>query len=99
MSRMDILSDKEIDDIVKKSNIVPQYREKLDRESAYELLNKKYKKANKKAVEVKKDRTQKRRAKKETSMLEELSKNTMVRQLGRTVVRELTRTLLGVLRK
>ena len=99
MSRMDILTDKEIDQIVSQSNLVSQYKEKMDRESAYELLNKKYKKAAKQAEEVKKDRDRKRRAKKETSLLEELSKNTMVRQLGRTVVRELTRTLLGVLRK
>lgn len=30
-------------------------------------------------------------------MIEEISKNTMVRQLGRTALRELTRGLLGVL--
>jgi len=31
----------------------------------------------------------------ETSIIDELSKNTMVRQLGRTIFRELTRGILG----
>ena len=34
---------------------------------------------------------------KEASVLEDLSKNTMVRQVGNTLMRELTRGLLGVL--
>ena len=41
---------------------------------------------------------ERRRPKKEEpSVLEDLSRNTMVRQVGRTVFRELTRGLLGVL--
>ncbi|WP_296705034.1 helicase HerA-like domain-containing protein, partial [Algoriphagus sp.] len=35
------------------------------------------------------------RAKEEESLIEELSKNTMFRQLGRTIFRELTRGILG----
>jgi hypothetical protein len=35
------------------------------------------------------------RVKEEESLIEELSKNTMVRQLGRTIFRELTRGILG----
>ena len=38
-----------------------------------------------------------RRVKKEETAFEAISKNTMVRQIGRTVARELTRGLLGVL--
>ncbi len=41
MSRMDILSDKEIADVIAKSEIAGKYNEVTDRESAYEILNKK----------------------------------------------------------
>ena len=41
MSRMDILSDSEIHDINNKSRLVKKYSELIDRESAYEMLNKK----------------------------------------------------------
>lgn len=41
MSRMDILSDEEINLLVDKSELVTKYNEVIDRESAYELLNKK----------------------------------------------------------
>jgi hypothetical protein len=41
MSRMDILTQSEIDVINKNSRLVRKYSEVLDRESAYEILNKK----------------------------------------------------------
>ena len=41
MSRMDILTDNEIQEILSKSNLVKKYNEEVDRESAYEMLNKK----------------------------------------------------------
>jgi DNA helicase HerA-like ATPase len=41
MSRMDILSQSEIDEINKNSKLVRKYSEVIDRESAYEILNKK----------------------------------------------------------
>lgn len=41
MSRMDILSDEEISSLVSRSELVRKYNEVIDRESAYELLNKK----------------------------------------------------------
>jgi DNA helicase HerA-like ATPase len=37
-SRMDILSDEEIDEVVGKSKIVQEYNREVDRESAYEIL-------------------------------------------------------------
>ncbi|TPN81710.1 helicase HerA-like domain-containing protein [Aquimarina algicola] len=45
MSRMDILTDKELKDVLKKSKLASKYNEEIDRESAYELLNKKIEKA------------------------------------------------------
>jgi len=41
MSRMDVLSENEIAEINSKSKLVKKYSEVLDRESAYEMLNKK----------------------------------------------------------
>lgn len=41
MSRMDILSDSEINSLISRSELVRKYNEVIDRESAYELLNKK----------------------------------------------------------
>jgi len=41
MSRMDILTDEEIEEINGKSKLVKKYAEEIDRESAFEILNKK----------------------------------------------------------
>ncbi|WP_281542501.1 helicase HerA-like domain-containing protein [Maribacter aestuarii] len=45
MSRMDILTDNELTDVIKKSSLVKKYGEVIDRESAYEILNEKIEKA------------------------------------------------------
>lgn len=103
-SRMDILMDKEIKEILDKSDLIPKYNEEIDRESAYELLTEKLEEAREEELQAEKElqqeaaaKTSRRRQAAEPSMLESLSKNTMMRQLGRTVARELTRGLLGVL--
>ncbi|MCL4143593.1 UNVERIFIED_CONTAM: hypothetical protein GTU68_030868 [Idotea baltica] len=107
-SRMDILTDAEIKAIVKKSPLVKKYNKEVDRDSAYEMLNKKIGEAQKEEQQAERRKQQekaaktttgvrRRRLKKEPTAMEAISKNTMVRQLGRTVARELTRGLLGVL--
>ena len=45
MSRMDILSDSELSSLLLKSKLVKKYNETIDRESAYEMLNKKIEQA------------------------------------------------------
>ncbi len=52
MSRMDILSDNELKILLKKSKLIPKYNEEIDRESAYELLNKKIEKAEAEEAKV-----------------------------------------------
>ena len=94
-SRMDILEDKEIDKIVRKSRIASDYNREIDRESAYEILNKKLEAAAQEAEEVEKPK--RGRPKKEYTVLEKITRNPMARQLGNTIVREVTRGLLGVL--
>jgi DNA helicase HerA-like ATPase len=49
MSRMDVLTESEIVDINSKSKLVRKYSEEIDRESAYEILNKKIEAANQQA--------------------------------------------------
>ncbi len=45
MSRMDILTEKELKDVIEKSSLVKKYGAIIDRESAYEILNEKIEKA------------------------------------------------------
>jgi uncharacterized protein len=52
MSRMDILSEAEINEINSKSKLVKKYAEAIDRESAYEILTKKIEAASEAAQEV-----------------------------------------------
>lgn len=50
-SRMDILAASEIDEINNKSKLVKKYAEEIDRESAFEILNKKIAEANQAAAQ------------------------------------------------
>jgi DNA helicase HerA-like ATPase len=95
VSRMDVLSELEIGGLVAQSRIAARYNEVIDAESAFEMLEKRMKDQVEKAVETPSKPA--KAAKKETSVIADISKNTMVRQVGRTVFRELTRGLLGVL--
>ena len=93
-SRMDIISPEEIDEIVNGSNLVKKYNEVIDRESAYEILNKKLQEAQQQAPEEEKKSPGGRE---EKSTVEKVLTSTTARQVGRTVARELTRGILGVL--
>lgn len=101
-TRMDILTQPEIEDLVGKSDLVRLYNESINRESAAELLKEKMESAasdeNRKQKEAEQQAARKASSSKpEPGMLEKASKNTMVRQIGRTIFREITRGLLGVL--
>lgn len=99
-SRMDILVDKEINAIIKKSMIMKKYNEEIDRESAYEVLNEKIELSQQKEhqAELKKQQekakkvtTRSRRG--EKSMIEKVASSSA----GKTIIREVTRGLLGAL--
>ncbi len=98
LSRMDILTPKEIDAIVGSSDLVEKYEKAIDRESAKEILTQKIEDAQSEEnqKELKKE-VKKATKTKEKGVFEKMSKNTMVRQVGRTIVREITRGLLGAL--
>lgn len=58
MSRMDILTPSELDQIHQGSHLIKKYNEEIDRESAYEILNDKIERAEKEAAkEVEKPRS------------------------------------------
>jgi uncharacterized protein len=78
---------------------VRKYNQIVDRESAYEILTGKIMEAQEAAPAQASSRgtAPKRAEKEEPSMMETIVKDPMARQIGRTVARELTRGLLGVL--
>ncbi|MBN2347729.1 MAG: DUF853 family protein [Bacteroidales bacterium] len=99
MTRMDVLTEQEISTLVKKSELVRIYDQTIDGETAYEILMEKINAAQDKAQQVNPEEEKKtvRSGGTEPSMIKQLSKNTMVRQVGRTVARELARGFLGAL--
>ncbi|TXI80279.1 MAG: DUF853 family protein [Flavobacteriales bacterium] len=100
VSRMDILSPLEIGGVVAQSHIAAKYNEVIDSESVYEILEKRLQQRLKdEAGEDTPPPAPKpeRKGRPEPSTLEKVSKNTLVRQLGNTVLREFTRGLLGML--
>ncbi|WP_418498196.1 helicase HerA-like domain-containing protein [Flagellimonas sp.] len=56
MSRMDILTDDELKNVLEQSKLIKKYNEEIDRESAYEILNEKIEKAEKEAEKEKEQR-------------------------------------------
>lgn len=66
MSRMDILTETEIQEINNKSKLVKKYSELIDRESAYEMLNKKITDIEKEVAAVEAAQKEVKTAKKET---------------------------------
>ncbi|MCB9354516.1 MAG: DUF853 family protein [Lewinellaceae bacterium] len=93
-SRMDVLTPTEIDKIIERSALARKYNQNVDRESAYELLNGKIAEAKEDAPKAK---TASGKGKQEKGVIETITKDPLARQIGRTVARELTRGLLGVL--
>jgi DNA helicase HerA-like ATPase len=94
-SRMDVLTDREIDNIVGKSKLTSKYGEVIDRYSAYEMLTEKLQAAAKKTPEVavKNEKTTKR----EETTLEKVANSSVTKSLLRTAGNILVRSLLGVL--
>lgn len=99
-SRMDVLTPTEIDQIIGRSSLTRKYNQVIDRESAYEILTGKIQEAQA-AAESEEEQAERKPSggsrKAEKSVIENVLGNPMTRQIGRTVARELTRGLLGVL--
>jgi uncharacterized protein len=89
-SRMDVLTQDELEQLAKKSEIARYYNEVINRESAAEILKKKYEEAESE------EESSSPPPKQGKSTLEKVFDSTVSRQVGRTVARELTRGLLGM---
>ncbi|MEL7425557.1 MAG: helicase HerA-like domain-containing protein [Bacteroidota bacterium] len=103
-SRMDILTPKEINEVVDSSPLVKKYNQTIDRDSAHEILAEKIEAAHEeerqeelKAEREKARKSSSRSRRREKSTLEKVMSNTTTRQIGRTLARELARGLLGIL--
>lgn len=93
-SRMDVLSDSEMDNICQSSEIAAYYNEEINRESAAEILQQKIDEAEQ--ISQEQESEDERSGRKEKSTLDKIMGSTVTRQVGRTVARELTRGLLGM---
>ncbi len=95
-SRMDILTDEEIDALVSKSRIAAKYNQNIDSESAYEILNAKLEQAAKMEEQAEEQREVKVN-RNEKSTLEQILSSPVTKQVGRTAAQIITRSLLGAL--
>ncbi|MCW9707350.1 helicase HerA-like domain-containing protein [Fodinibius salsisoli] len=103
-SRMDILSEQEISEIISRSALIPQYQEAIDKKSAEEILQSKISTAqsDEKQQEL---QTANQKAKEETDgagfswldTFKDAMDSTAGRQVSRTIAREVTRGLMGIL--
>jgi len=96
-SRMDILSDMEIDSIVGHSKIAAKYNQVIDSESAYEILTEKLEEASKNEAEEMQEEAATRKQKKSTAKEKGILDNPVVKSMTRTAGNTIVRTLLGVL--
>lgn len=96
-SRMDILTDMEIDSLVSKSKLASKYNEVIDSKSAYEILTEKLEDAAKREEEEKKDEAEEKQEKKSEKKEKGFFDNPVVKSMTRTAGNSIVRTLLGVL--
>jgi DNA helicase HerA-like ATPase len=96
-SRMDILTDSEIDHIISSSSLTSKYNQEIDRKSAYEILNEKYAVKEQEVKESKTEKTEKKSSRQEQSTFEQAINSPIAKQVGRTLVHEIVRGIMGVL--
>lgn len=94
-SRMDILTAQEIDALVNKSQLVGKYNQPVERESAYEILNKKLEAAKEEAPT--KQAAKKAAEPEEKNILETIVDNPIAKSMMRTAGNTIVRSLLGSL--
>ncbi len=105
MSRMDILTHSELQNLIDNSKLVKKYSETIDRDSAYELLNKKIEKAE--AADLKAEEKERKQKEKEKAEKEKAKRSTSTRRRSTAqnpVVKVLTsatfiRAAFGILKK
>lgn len=97
MSRMDVLTEKEIKQVIDNSKLVPKYNETLDRESAYEMLNEKIDEINKeKTEEARRKEEEKTRNRSRSTGARSTRQNPIVKVLTSATF---IRSVFGILKK
>jgi hypothetical protein len=108
-SRMDVLTDEEIDHIIQKSALVRKYTERVDIETAYDILAGKIEVAREEEIRRKNEAEMQKLPPRQTSTtrqtntsrrkspLDTVINSPTSRSIGNTVAREVTRGLLGML--
>jgi DNA helicase HerA-like ATPase len=94
-SRMDVLTDGEVDALTAKSKLAAKYGQTIDSESAYEILTAKLNAAAEQQEETKDDK--KTTTKEAPSTFEKVANNTIVKSMVRTAGNTIVRSLLGAL--
>jgi len=96
-SRMDILTDAEIDGLISRSKIAAKYNKIVDSESAYEILNEKLNEAAKEDEQIKQRKVEAKTERKSTKEDKGIFDDPIVKSMTRTAGNEIVRGLLGVL--
>jgi uncharacterized protein len=104
-SRMDILSQQEIDNLISNSKLINKYNQEIDRDSAYEILTKKIAASENLDLKIPKQQTpaykhpipRTQTSRKTKSTAEKVLDSQLSKQVGRTLVREIARGIFGVL--
>lgn len=96
-SRMDVISETEIDELIGHSKLVKKYNVEVDSESAYEILTAKMEEAAQKTASETEAKATAKKQKEEPTMIEQVLDNTVVKSAMRTAANTLTRSLLGAL--
>lgn len=91
-SRMGILTDQELAQIVSSSTLYPRYGKREDRQSAKDILA-----AQKTTTQVEPNTTATKAGKEDDSIVTTVAKSTLFRQIVRQLVRDMTRALMTAL--
>ena len=95
---MGILSENEIDNLINKSEIIYEYNMEIDRESAYEILTRKIKFAHEEQNQRELVKQNEKAISKRNSTSNMNSFGDIINSpVGKTITRELTRGILGML--
>ncbi|HSC54685.1 MAG TPA: helicase HerA-like domain-containing protein [Phnomibacter sp.] len=96
-SRMDVLTDAEVQNMVAGSKLAKKYNEVVDSESAYEILTAKLEEAAEKTKVEVEEKAEQKKEKEEPGMIEQVLDNSVVKSAMRTAANTITRSLLGAL--
>src|SRR5258705_4684807 len=96
-SRMDVLTNTEIDNIVSHSKLAAKYNQAIDSYIAYEILNEKLNEAAKKEEVQKQEKAEEKQERTSTKGEKTIFDDPIVKSMTRTAGNTIVRSLLGVL--